>query len=163
MRLLSAFVLVLIGSAVMAEEFSVTVQQRIVEETNRGRIQNGCAPLVVDVGLMRTAQRHAEWMARNRSLTHSGGVSENIAYGYRSTSEFHDAPSAIIGWLRSPGHRRNMLNTGYRYVGVGFARGSDGRLWWVQQFRSGSGPVRNVISNAPVRTKVIPKLFRRFR
>jgi uncharacterized protein YkwD len=31
--------------------------------------------------------------------------------------------------MDSPAHRRNELNRVYRSVGVGMARGTDGRIW----------------------------------
>lgn len=50
---------------------------------------------------------------------------ENIAMGYR-------APAAVVdGWMNSPGHRANILNAGYRQIGVGYvAQGN----YWTQMF-----------------------------
>ena len=55
-------------------------------------------------------------------------VGENIAYGYLS------AEQVMEGWMNSPGHRANILNTGFSEIGVGCYRGSDGRLYWTQLF-----------------------------
>ena len=32
------------------------------------------------------------------------------------------------------GHRRNLLNTGFKRVGLAVTRGSDGRVWFTQDF-----------------------------
>jgi uncharacterized protein YkwD len=49
-------------------------------------------------------------------------LGENIGVG-SSMETLHDA------FMDSPPHRRNELNRVYRYVGVGMARGADGRIW----------------------------------
>jgi hypothetical protein len=55
-------------------------------------------------------------------------MGENIAYGYGS------AAAVMDGWMNSPGHRANILNSGFTEVGIGCALASDGRLYWVQFF-----------------------------
>lgn len=38
---------------------------------------------------------------------------ENLAYGFKT-------PAAVVtGWMNSPGHRRNVLDPDFRYIGVG--------------------------------------------
>lgn len=55
-------------------------------------------------------------------------VGENVAMGYTS-------PEAVMkGWMNSSGHRANIMNRGYVKIGVGVAKGSDGRLYWTQNF-----------------------------
>ncbi len=55
-------------------------------------------------------------------------VGENIAKGYPS-------PEAVMkAWMNSPGHRRNILNCDFEALGVGVIRGSNGRLFWTQDF-----------------------------
>ena len=54
-------------------------------------------------------------------------VGENVAYGYRTgRSVVND------GWMNSEGHRANILNPGYRLMGIGARKGSDG-AWYVAQ------------------------------
>ena len=55
------------------------------------------------------------------------GWGENIARGQ------HDPISVMFAWMNSPGHRANILNPSYRYLGVGVHTGVDGP-WWVQDF-----------------------------
>ena len=43
-------------------------------------------------------------------------VGENLAYG------FNDASDTVTGWMNSPEHRANILNTGYKEVGFGVAQ-----------------------------------------
>jgi uncharacterized protein YkwD len=84
--------------------------------------------------LVRAARHHSRQMASTGSLEHSDDlasvagdrpwkiIGENIGYG-PSMGVLHDA------FLDSPPHRQNELNREYRYVGVGMARGADGRIW----------------------------------
>ena len=39
----------------------------------------------------------------------------------------------VDGWMKSPGHRANMLNGRYRYIGVG-VREQDSYIWATQNF-----------------------------
>jgi len=38
------------------------------------------------------------------------------------------------GWMNSPGHRANILNSSFTQLGVGVATDSNGRIYWTQQF-----------------------------
>lgn len=103
-------------------------ESQIVEQTNSARAESGLPTLVIDCRLMGSARRHAQRMAKATSMYHSSGVAENIAAGQAFASE------AVVTWLRSPGHRANMLNRNYRRIGVAGFIGPDGKAYWVQQF-----------------------------
>jgi uncharacterized protein YkwD len=65
------------------------------------------------------------------SSTSSWG--ENIAFGF-------DTPAAVMkGWLHSTGHRRNIEYRRWAAIGVGVATGSNGLLYWAQDFGSYAG------------------------
>ncbi len=51
---------------------------------------------------------------------------ENLAYG------FPNGRATVQGWMRSPGHRANILARGYRQMAIAARRGGDG-LWYVSQ------------------------------
>ena len=53
---------------------------------------------------------------------------ENVAYGYSS------GQAVVNGWMNSSGHRGNILNSGYRLLGVGAVQSSDGRWYAAQVF-----------------------------
>lgn len=53
---------------------------------------------------------------------------ENCAEGQRT-------PQTVVeSWMNSPGHKSNILNTDFAYIGVGVAMNNNGRLYWVQLF-----------------------------
>lgn len=104
-------------------------ESALVERTNDERARRGLPPLAADAGLMAGARRHAAWMAGNRTLAHGRGVTENIAMGQSN------AGHAVGDWMRSDGHRANILGRGHSRIGVAVARAADGTLYWCQQFR----------------------------
>ena len=55
-------------------------------------------------------------------------VGENIAFGPLSTDE------AIRGWISSPGHCENLMDSRFREMGIAFAQGHDAERggYWVQ-------------------------------
>jgi uncharacterized protein YkwD len=114
----------------------------VVHLTNLKRAVKGCKPLKVSTRLTTAAQRHANDMSRKDYFSHTsadgtkwyeriedagwtrpGG--ENIAMGFTS------ATSVLKGWMASPGHKRNILDCHFHYIGVGYA--SSGK-YWVQDF-----------------------------
>jgi len=120
----------------------------LVQLTNGERSNAGIAVLRADARLMQAAQLHADQMARLGRLDHvlSGAqyprpedrlaaagyqwraYAENIAMGQGS------AAAAMDSWMHSSGHRANILNAGLTEIGIGFARDSAGRPYYVQVF-----------------------------
>ncbi len=106
-----------------------STESSVIAKTNEARAKRGLAPLAADAALMNGARRQASWMARNRNLSHGQGVTENIAMGQSSASE------AVADWMRSDGHRANILGGSHSRIGVAMARTADGTVYWCQQFR----------------------------
>jgi uncharacterized protein YkwD len=111
-------------------------QGATLDAMNADRAANGLAPLCGNGQLAAAAQRWANWMAQNASLTHQdlngliGGTSfrtigENILVAPVGTSA-----SAWEGaWMGSPGHRANILSGAFTSAGAGSAVSADGRVW----------------------------------
>ena len=55
---------------------------------------------------------------------------ENIASGQKTPEE------VIAAWMNSDGHRGNMLNPKFKYIGIGVSLDSKGVLYWTQLFYS---------------------------
>ncbi|RPF47474.1 uncharacterized protein YkwD [Hydrogenoanaerobacterium saccharovorans] len=118
--------------------------QEVVRLVNEERAAAGLSALKVDVKVLEAAQVRAEEQPILFSHTRPNGTScftaldeagatyrgagENIAYGQRSPEQVMD------GWMNSSGHRANILNPNYKYIGVGFYKGSNGTLYWSQMF-----------------------------
>jgi putative cell wall-binding protein len=129
---------------------AATVNEEILASVNAERSAVGVLALRADATLDRAAQEWADAMARTavetnnpRYLEHSTSEwraariptgwrsnGENIALGYRSSAE------VMTGWMNSPGHKANILNTSFTRMGVGHVPGTN---YWVQIFAGYAG------------------------
>lgn len=118
---------------------SSTYEKNVIERTNVKRVDNDRVPVTAQSCADRWAEGQASWMAKHGTLKHRAGrlqkimadchfseASENIAYGYSSGN------AVVTAWMKSPGHRANLLRKSSRYIGVGAVKDSDG-VWWVAQ------------------------------
>jgi uncharacterized protein YkwD len=141
-----------------------TTAQRLTsdlfERLNDERRARGLAALDWDGDLARLAADWSARMARTGNFSHrdlgaAGGqpgmarfsaLGENIAWveGYQSMGE-----QLHVGWMRSEGHRANMLQRGFDTVGIAVVC-SGGRAWATQNF----GRLDN--SNAPSMSSSTP-------
>jgi uncharacterized protein YkwD len=110
---------------------------------NRERTTRGIRALRRNSRLDLASARHARAMAARDFFEHGNFVGrirtanylrgargwrlgENIAWG----SGVLSAPAEIVdAWMHSPGHRANILNRGFREIGIGIARGTPNRSY----------------------------------
>ena len=127
------------------------VRAAALEAVNRFRAEVGLTPVAADAALDRAAQRHAEAMRERGFYDHRGadgssprkravdagyprpgGVGENIAKGIFGGAE------VVERWMKSQGHRENLLRPAARFAGLGVAVGDSGRagecveVFWAQ-------------------------------
>jgi uncharacterized protein YkwD len=108
----------------------------IVRVLNTVRATHGVPPLRIGRALTRAARAHSRDMARRGYFEHGPFVQrlrrfgvrapyigENLATGTRPLS----AAAIVQMWIASPPHRQNLLDRGFRRIGVGVA-GGDTRL-----------------------------------
>lgn len=108
----------------------------VVRVMNSFRATNGVPPLRVGRVLTRAARSHSADMLRRGYFEHgpfvqrlrrfgvrAPYVGENLASGTTPLS----AAAIVQMWIASPPHRQNLLDRGFRRVGVG-AAGSSTRL-----------------------------------
>lgn len=118
-------------------------EQKVVDLTNQERAKNGLPALKVDVTLSKMAHEKSRDMSANGYFSHTSptygspfdmmkkyGITyryagENIAMGQRTPEE------VVNAWMNSEGHRKNILNPNYNYIGVGYV--SQGN-YWTQEF-----------------------------
>lgn len=125
-------------------QFSYTAQ--VVEIVNSQRAKAGLSALTQQANLNMAAEIRAGELQQSFAHTRPDGRScftvldetgilyrtagENIAYGYTSPT------NVMEGWMNSPGHRANIMNAGYKNIGVGFWQDEYGRQYWAQLFTS---------------------------
>ena len=119
------------------------LRQETLLRINQERGRAGLVPLRPSLVLNRVAQEHACDNARHNRMSHTGSdgslFGERIrraGYSYRRANEnvalgFRDTASVVTSWMRSRGHRQNVLDRGTEDLGLGIAQGADGRLHWV--------------------------------
>lgn len=119
-----------------------TTGQQVLDLLNAERAKVGADPVVLDDALSRAAEAHSRDQASRGSMSHTGSDGsnagqrvtragfvwrtwgENVAYGYTT------AAAVMSGWMNSPGHRANNLNSAFTHVGVGLANSANGTPYW---------------------------------
>ncbi len=104
----------------------------LLDATNKQRSANQRKPLTINANLTNAAQAKAKDMAARNYWSHTtpdgkapwffvdaAGYSykkagENLAYGFNNSGD------TISGWMNSPSHRENLLDTSFTEVGFGF-------------------------------------------
>lgn len=139
----------IVGLGIFVNAFWGSIQQHVLsyatnmsisgllQETNEERVAGGLANLTLNSTLNQAAQAKANDMAARDYWSHNtpegnppwvffdaagydyATAGENLAYGFDSSTE------AVAGWMNSPGHRANIMNTGYVDVGFGIANSPD--------------------------------------
>ena len=131
-------------------ETTFDLEKKVFALINDIRRTNGLRELVWSDEVARIARQHSESMAENDFFSHRGldgsmvddradanglkkwrAIGENIAYnrGYAKPTEF-----AVECWMKSPGHRENLLNPRWKETGIGIAIGGDGSYYFTQVF-----------------------------
>lgn len=130
------------GQPPLSYEFS-SYQLRLHELHNHERQARRTPRLLLDIDLCQAAMDHSNYQAAIRKMTHSRSdgrslfddiagsnvtaAGENVAVGQTTPEEVTQA------WMRSTGHRRNIIRSGYTHVGFGHAM-SGGRIYWTTIF-----------------------------
>ena len=118
-------------------------EEAVYVHTNRHRAAHDRVALKKSTCLDRYAERQARRMAKQQRMYHQdmgpilrrcrlSQVGENVAVGYPG------GKSVTAAWMHSAGHRRNMLNSRHRLVGVGAYQDERGR-WYVAQVLGRAG------------------------
>jgi len=107
--------------------------------TNNKREAHDLVKLRSGTCVQRFARRQARRMANQERMFHQdlrqvlnrcnlSGVGENVACRYPT------GRAVVRAWMRSEGHRANILNRGYRLLGMAMRRSDDGTPYAAQVF-----------------------------
>lgn len=123
-----------------------TQAQEVLAQCNAQRQANGIAALSLDPELTKAANIRAQEIATLFSHTRPDGrkcftVLDQIGYSYWSAGEniaagYGNSSAVMNGWMNSLGHRSNILNAGFKRLGVGYVYipNSEYGYYWVQIF-----------------------------
>jgi uncharacterized protein YkwD len=122
-------VLVAFPAAAGAARNRTNSETALLQQVNRVRVAHGLRALVFDPTLARAARAHTRAMTSSNVFAHGNvgarlrefhvtgpSVGENLAWG---TGQMGTAEGIVEAWLASPGHRRNLLDPGFRRIGLG--------------------------------------------
>jgi hypothetical protein len=144
-RYLVLLSLALLAAGVAAQGQVVSdseAETRIFNELNRSREEVGKSALKLDPKLTQAARNHTELLVKHQSLSHQFPSEPSLTERLRAAGVFFTDAAENVGlnselsdvnnmFLRSPGHRANMLNAVYDAVGIGVVQ--SGRDFWVTE------------------------------
>ncbi|WP_141603804.1 CAP domain-containing protein [Terrilactibacillus laevilacticus] len=121
-------------------------ENKVVELTNQQRAKQGLKPLQIDTKLSKMARDKSKDMKDKNYFDHqsptygspfdmmkSYGISystagENIAAGQKTPQD------VVNAWMNSEGHRKNIMNSHFTHIGVGYVDGGAKGTYWTQEF-----------------------------
>jgi len=119
---------------------------KVFARTNQERNRAGLPPLTLNPLLTAAAEAHSQDMAQHHKMDHTGSdgsspfdrmtragykwsyAEENVASGPNTPEEAMDT------WMKSPGHRANILNPKIQEIGIARSQANDGTYYWTQNF-----------------------------
>jgi uncharacterized protein YkwD len=112
-------------------------QQAVLEKVNASRSQAGVGELLPSPDAMNKAQAWADQLAQSGAPAHSS-LSDGMPEGWTKLGENVGRGPSIDavyqGFLDSPGHRSNLLDPAFNWVGTGVAVSPNGTVIVVQVF-----------------------------
>jgi len=138
------------------------MQDSIVRLTNKQRAREGLQPLDISAALIFLARNQTRNMCAHDILAHESDLfpegwrklsermeavrirsaGENIAYGTMIKDPEKWADLIVKDWMKSPEHRKNILNPKFRYLGVAVSACSGNLAYATQVFSSERGSTR---------------------
>jgi uncharacterized protein YkwD len=115
---------------------SSVIPAALVDMTNVERARESLRPLTRSIALDTAARRKAEDMVREGYFAHDSPAGHtpwywfsDVGYRYAYAGEnlavhFADSEEVVNAWMKSPGHRANIMNGQYTEIGIGTAKGT---------------------------------------
>jgi hypothetical protein len=132
------------AATVRAQAKAGTPERELFDDANRERSTRGLPLLRWDAELADAARLHALRMARQNALSHQFAGEPELAPRLRQSGAHFSAVAENVaegptpamihnGWMKSPGHRENLLDPQLNSLGIAVVEGH-GQLFAVQDF-----------------------------
>jgi uncharacterized protein YkwD len=119
-------------------------ERLLFSRANQERVQRGLQPLQWDDALYRAAQYHAQQMAQRAAISHQFSGEPDLTQRAATAGAHFNVVAenvAVVGeigsahddWMKSPGHRANLLDPRLNAVAIAFEL-RDGRYYVAQDF-----------------------------
>lgn len=120
-------------------------EQQMVNLVNQERTSRGLPALKVDMTLVKTARMKSNDMIANNYFAHQSPTygspfdlmkSQGVSYRYagENLAGASSVTQAHTNLMNSSGHRANILNTNYTYIGIGIVDGGPYGKMFTQHF-----------------------------
>lgn len=124
---------------------SILTEEGVMKQTNEARKISGLPALAGNKLLNEAASLKIKDMLEKQYFAHVSPigegietVAEKIGYDYIAIGEnlalgdFENDKTLVDGWMASPGHRANILNSRFREIGIAVGKGViEGRFTWL--------------------------------
>lgn len=144
-----------------AQQLLAQSEGQFVEEVNIERAAVGADPLIVDVNMTAAARAWTLDMATREVLEHASVITDGVPDGWVSAGENVGRGGTISGlmnaFMKSTGHRENLLNPAYTHIGVGVYLTETNVLYTTHRFAAVPGAtVQPTSPPTPVPATPIP-------
>lgn len=124
---------------------NVSIGNQILKLVNVEREKAGVTSLAYCENLSKVALKKSMDMATNNYFSHNSPTygspfdmmrefKINYSYAGENIAKGHPNAEAVVkGWLNSPGHRANILNSNFATMGIGYVS-SNNTTYWTQMF-----------------------------
>jgi len=120
-------------------------EKLLLDLINQERAKNNIPPLAADPELMKVARTKADDMTKNNYFSHYSptygspfDMMRQFGISFKAAAENIAGNSTVEGavssWMKSEGHRNNILNPNYNYTGIGISKSTKYGYVFVQMF-----------------------------
>ena len=125
------------------------LEQQCFDDVNHQREGYGLQPLKFDSSLLPLARGYSKWMAEDKFFAHQDPEGHTVKeraneYGIKwriigenlasSNGYMNPVAASLHGWMESPGHRKNILDSSFNQSAIGAWIAPDGTVYFTQIF-----------------------------
>jgi uncharacterized protein YkwD len=121
------------------------LERKMSRKVNKARRHHGLPRIVLDRHLSRVSRVHTHNMVKRQTLFHTPArvlarrVTRWVSLGENVGHTPRGVHSLFRSFMRSAGHRANILSSAFNHIGVG-TRKKRGRLWVTLTFQAHRNP-----------------------
>ena len=86
-------------------------------------------------------ENYAKYLATRFTYSHSRPngdawytVNSSIMYGENLAKLYNSGDSVVAAWMASPTHAANIMESGFKSVGIAVFQAENGNWYWAQEF-----------------------------
>lgn len=142
---LAGFCVIGLLGHVCAQARQSPLERQMWRLVNRDRAKHHLKPLILDARMSAVARAHSRDMREHNFVGHrsnrTGTVKDRFFNARIAASKIAEnvaLHSSVTGaeaaLMKSPGHRKNLLNPDYTHIGIGIVRAANGQFYVTQNF-----------------------------